>query len=84
LPFIILPKADVNRTTSSGVKALPALPPIVPLMPEIDLINVTNVFLGVANLTYTNKPANAQVKCLRINSEQHITWCLAAEKPKLA
>jgi len=53
-------------------------------MPEIDLINVTNVFLGVANLTYTNKPANAQVKCLRINSEQHITWCLAAEKPKLA
>jgi SAM-dependent methyltransferase len=37
----MLPKAEVNFTTSTGDKDSPGFPPIVPLMPEMLLINAT-------------------------------------------
>ena len=36
-----VPKADVNRTISNGVRPDPGFPPMVPLMPEMLLINAT-------------------------------------------
>ena len=44
--MMLLPKAEVYKTTSNGESDSPGFPPIVPLIPDMLLINATGEFLG--------------------------------------
>jgi hypothetical protein len=54
---MMLPKAAVNFTISTGDRFSPGIPPIVPRMPDMLLINATVVsYFGIAKIRFFDFP----------------------------